>query len=198
MKNYFFKSLLVVVVAFAWACEGPTGPPGPTGPQGPPGFDGNPGPEAVVIEYEGVDFTEVNNYRVLLEFTDYHPYKSDAILVYALWDSKNLGNGEFKDIWRLLPQTAFLEEGILIYNYEHSFEGVELIMDANFDLSTADIGPNELDDWVIRLVFVPGYYLENGRNSSSVDFNDYEAVEKHYNLSDNPVKPQSLKRPVVK
>lgn len=195
MKNYFLKPILVIVIAFAWACEGPTGPPGPSGPQGPPGFDGEPGPEAVVIEYEGVDFTEANNYSVLLEFPDHQALRSDAILVYGLWE---YDNGDEKDIWRLWPQTAFLDAGILVYNYDHSFEDVELKLEANFDISAENLSPNELDDWVIRIVIVPGYNLNQARVKSGIDFSDYEAVKKHFNLPDNPVKPQSYKRPLVK
>lgn len=196
MKYSSIKLLPITLLTFLWACEGPTGPPGPSGPQGVPGYDGAPGPEAVVIEYEFIDFV-APDYSVLLEFPEYQPYRTDAILVYGLWETLTYDNGDYKEIWRLFPQTSFTDAGTLVYNYDHSYEDVELKLEANFDIGRANLGPRVLNDWVIRLVFVPGDYLPNGRTKSEVDFSDYEAVKKHFNLPDNPVRKQTLKRPDV-
>lgn len=185
MKASISSLLIAVIISFVGiACGeavGPVGPPGPEGPRGPRGPQGEPGSEAVVFEYENVDFLPPN-YNVFLDFPEYQALPSDAVLVYALWDIQKI-DGEIFEIWRLLPQTTFPSDGTLVYNFNHTDVDVELFLDANFTLSNSALGPDELDDWVIRIVIVPGQYVTNGR-TQAVDFNDYQAVKKHYNLPD--------------
>lgn len=159
------------------------GPPGPEGPRGPRGPQGEPGTEAVVIEYENVDFLPPN-YNVFLDFPDYQALPSDAVLVYALWDIQKV-EGEIFEVWRLLPQTTFPSDGTLVYNYNHTDVDVELFLNANFPIAHSGLGPDQLDDWVVRIVIVPGQYLSNGR-SEAVDFTDYQAVKKQFKLPDMP------------
>lgn len=191
--------ILLLLLVFAGACvgpEGPSGPPGPQGYRGPQGPQGLPGEEAMVIEYENVDFM-APDYNVFLNF-GYQTLSSDAVLVYALWGETETTDGEPLDIWRLLPQTTFQEDGLLIYNYEHTAVDVELFLEANFSVANSSLGPGELDDWVIRVVIVPGQYLDNGRTAFKVDVTDYQAVKEHYKLPDLPVRKQAYKRPEVK
>lgn len=199
MKPTYAKVIALMLLAVAGACmgpEGPSGPPGPQGHRGPQGPQGVPGEEAVVIEYENVDF-RAPDYSVLLPF-GYQTLPSDAVLVYAWWDEVQTTDGEWLDIWRLLPQTTFQEDGLLIYNYEHTAIDVELFLEANFRIAESSLGPGELDDWIIRVVIVPGQYLDNGRSGFKVDITDYHAVKEHYKLPDLPVRRQQHKRPEVK
>lgn len=179
-----FIAVIFSILGFACGeAVGPVGPPGPEGPRGPRGPQGEPGSEAVVFEFENVDFLPPN-YNVFLDFPDYQALPSDAVLVYALWDIQKV-DGEIFEIWRLLPQTTFPYDGTLVYNFNHTDVDVELFLDANFNISNSALGPNELDDWVIRIVIVPGQYLTNGR-TQAVDFSDYQAVKKHFSLPDMP------------
>lgn len=197
MKVTISTTLAVMLLAFTSACMAPEGPPGPQGlpgPQGPEGPAGRPGEEGVVIEYKEIDFEEPN-YNFFLEF-GYQTLRSDAVLVYALWGEETV-DGEFFEIWRLLPQTTFQEAGLLNYNYEHTHQDVELFLEADFSIADATLGPNVLEDWVIRVVIVPAQYID-GRSARKVDIHDYQAVKEFYNLPDKPVSKQSYKRPEIK
>lgn len=195
------SSLCVAVILsiLGFACGeavGPVGPPGPEGPRGPRGPQGEPGLEAVVFEYENVDFLPPT-YNVFLEFPEFQALPTDAVLVYALWDIQKV-DGEIFEVWRLLPQTTFPQDGTLVYNYNHTDVDVELFLDANFGISSSTLGPDQLDNWVMRIVIVPGQFLSNGR-TRAVDFSDYEAVKKQFNLPDMPARNSSVKhqRPEV-
>lgn len=196
MKPIISKVFAVMLLALAGACMGPEGPSGPPGPQGPRGPQGYPGEEAVVIEYENIDF-RAPDYNMFLEF-GYQTLHSDAVLVYALWDVTETTDGEPLDIWRLLPQTTFQEDGLLNYNYEHTAVDVELFLEADFNIAQSSLGPGELDDWVIRVVIVPGQYLSNGRSGFKVDVTNYQAVKEYYKLPDLPSPVKGYKRPEIK
>lgn len=196
MKPTYATIFALMLLAVAGACTGPEGPSGLPGPQGPRGPQGLPGEEAVVIEYEDVDF-RAPDYSVLLPF-GYQTLFSDAVLVYALWGETETTDGEWLDIWRLLPQNTFQDDGLLIYNYEHTSIDVELFLEADFRIADSNLGPGELDDWIIRVVIVPGQYAANARTGFKVDITDYQTVKEHYKLPDLPVRTQQLKRPYIK
>jgi len=91
------------------SCEGEPGPPGQDGVS----FLGN------VFEVEG-DFTSQNNYELFYEFpADFEMYESDIVLVYILWKVVEGNDGGTVDVWRPLPQSVVLNEGILQYNFDY-------------------------------------------------------------------------------
>lgn len=158
MKKLMFLMLLAVGVA----CEGPEGPMGPTGNDG----------EIIAskaFEIE-VDFTESNDYSHLEPY-GFNVLSSDVTLVYVLWDTEN-GN----DIWRLLPQQVFFQEGLMQYNYDFTNVDVNIFLDATFDLSA--LGSQWANDQVFRVVVVPADLV--GRPN----YADYEATMKRFKLSD--------------
>lgn len=158
MKKLMFLMLLVVSVA----CEGPMGP------EGLPGEDGEIiASKAFEIE---VDFNEANNFAHLEEY-GFNVLSSDVTLVYVLWDTEN-GN----DIWRLLPQQVFFQEGLMQYNYDFTNVDVNIFLDATFDLSA--LGSQWTNDQVFRVVVVPADLV--GRPN----YADYDATMKRFNLSD--------------
>jgi hypothetical protein len=160
MKKQF--SLLALGLALLFqACEGPMGLPGPPGPQGP---QGQPGINILGKVFEvDVDFTAANNYRANLEFpVPIEP--SDVVLVYIQWETFN-GNS----VWRLLPQTVFFEEGVLVYNFDFTRFDFTVFLETTFDPVTLD------NSWTrnqkIRTVVIPADFA-NGR----IDYTDYEGV----------------------
>lgn len=190
MKPTASSLTLLLLIALLGACEGPQGPPGPSGPQGPRGEQGQeglPAPEGVVFEWENIDF-QAPDYWAFLDFPDYEALPTDAVLVYYLYETvPDENTGEDIDIWRLLPQSVFLEQGELVYNFQHTFLDAEVFLQADFNISEANLGPEYLNDWVIRVVILPGQYLANARGGNSkIDFTNYVAVEKYFNLPDNP------------
>ncbi|MBX2913723.1 MAG: hypothetical protein KF856_00490 [Cyclobacteriaceae bacterium] len=157
------KLMFLLVLTVAVACEGPEGP------MGPPGDDGEIiASKAFEIE---VDFTAANNYAHLEEY-GFNVLASDVTLVYALWGTQN-----GKDIWRLLPQQVFFEEGLLQYNFDFTNVDVNIFLDATFPLSA--LRTEWTNDQVFRVVVVPADMV--GRPN----YADYEATMKRLNLSDS-------------
>ncbi len=157
------KLLFLMVLAVGVACEGPMGP------EGIPGEDGSIiASKAFEIE---VDFTPANNYAHLEPY-GFDVLASDVTLVYVLWDVKNN-----KDIWRLLPQQVFFEEGLMQYNFDFTDVDVNLFLDATFPLSMLD------SEWTInqvfRVVVVPADLV--GRTN----YADYDATMKRFNLNES-------------
>jgi hypothetical protein len=156
------KLLFLMVLALSVACEGPMGP------EGIPGEDGSIiASKAFEIE---VDFTEANDYSHLEPY-GFDVLSSDVTLVYVLWDVKNS-----KDIWRLLPQQVFFEEGLMQYNFDFTDVDVNIFLEATFPLPT--LGNQWTADQVFRVVVVPADLV--GR----VNYSNYNATMKTLKLTD--------------
>jgi len=150
------------------SCVGPEGPPGFDGRDGLNGLDGLDGADAPlskVIDIEG-DFTPENEYAILYEFPQtVEVFETDIVLVYLLWDQTEDSNGEAVDIWRLMPQTRLLDQGILQYNYDHTFLDVNLFLEADFDLGT--LAPGDTDAQVFRIAILPAEMAAGSRMDKS-------------------------------
>jgi hypothetical protein len=170
----FIPALLIL------ACEGPEGPPGP------PGFDGLDGADGVnilgqVFETEG-DFTPDNDYSLITEFPqNLEVFESDVVLVYILWDQTEDGNGDPVDIWRLLPQTRILDQGLLQYNFDHTFFDVSIFLESDFDLGT--LQPGDTENQIFRIAVLPADFLQG----SKMDVSDLRAVMASLNVSEKDI-----------
>jgi len=177
----FFPALLLSLLA----CEGEVGPPGPQGLQGPPGEPGV-SVESAVFEIE-TDFVAEGNYGVLVPFqdvTDVAVLPSDVVLVYQLVAVIEDSNGDPLDIWRLLPQTVFLEEGTFQYNYEFTQIDVDIFLEGPSDL-LAILGNEFTQDLIFRVVIIPGFFADP---DARYDFSDYDAVIQQFGIDDSRVK----------
>lgn len=170
-----FSFYIMFILAFSmFSCkEYVEGPQGPAGRDGLNGIDGKDGEEAFVLEYE-VDFVGPD-YSVLINFPDdFYPLSSDVVQVYLLWEVE-----EEVDIWRPLPQTIFTNDGLFQYNYDFTFDNVKLFLDAEFPISS--MGAGYLLDQIMRIVVIPGQFLEDAR--MDLDLSDYDEVARRFNLN---------------
>ena len=167
MKKYYLLLCIIGALGFQ-ACEGPQGPPGIDGMDGTPGVDGEDGIDgglflSSVLE-TSINFTEENEYRAgfLFEIPE-----ADNLLIYLALEVDE----EENVVWMPLPQTFFVGEGMVIYNYYFTREYFSIFLNTTVAASelTADFTENQ----VFRVVVVPGQYLEE---AARVDFNDYHAV----------------------
>ena len=109
-------------------------------------------------------------------------YSSDMILVYHLYE---VDNGA--DVWRLMPQTYFFPGGgELDYNFDFTRFDVKIFLDANFEIATLPSAWTQ--NQTFRIVIIPGYF--SGKRANAVDFNDYDATLKAYNI--DPTKIRKL------
>ncbi len=155
---------------FMISCEGPEGPPGFDGLDGLDGLDGQDGVNILgtVLEIEG-DFTEANEFSIFYEFPQtVEVFESDIVLVYLLWDQTEDNNGEAVDIWRLLPQTRILDQGLLQYNFDHTFLDVSVFLESDFDLTT--LLPGDTENQVFRIAIMPAEFGQGGKmDTSNID-----------------------------
>lgn len=176
------KILFAAVVTLAlFSCEGPVGPPGP------PGFDGLDGQDGInilgtVLEIQGT-FEPSNDYSIFYEFpSSVEVFESDAVLVYLLWDQVDDANGgDPIDVWRLLPQTRILDQGLLQYNYDHTFLDVNIFLESDFDLT--ELQPGDTDDQVFRIVVVPAEFAKD----TTIDLTNFNEVMTNLELNTNDI-----------
>lgn len=170
MKKILTLFAVIGLVAFS-SCEGPEGPQGPEGPEGAPGYVNE-------IFEVNVNFTSGNNYSTTFPLNPVIA-QTDNLLVYELVNTTNN-----IDTWALLPQLYYLNGGSAQYNYDFSFDQFTIFIDASFALNTL---PSAFtSNKVFRVVIIPGAVYSKSANS--VDYSDYNAVIKKYNIDDSNVK----------
>lgn len=158
--------ILVFALAVLASCEGEPGPPGRDG------LDGQDGESFLgsVFEIEG-DFSSQNDYTLYFPFpSNVTVYDTDVVLVYILWEIAEDNSGNPIDVWRLLPQTVVLDEGVLQYNYDHTFVDVQVFLEGTIDFNT--LLPAESQDQVFRIVVFPADFLAQ----KNVDISEYNLL----------------------
>lgn len=172
MKTIAGIFFLAAVLIFS-GCEEIPGPPGPPGEDG-ASLIGS------VFERSG-DFTPGNDYQLYFEFPgNIEVYESDVVLVYILWDQVTDNNGDPLDVWRLLPQTVVLDEGVLQYNYDYTFADVQIFLEGTIDFNT--LLPAETDNQIFRIVILPADLVAQ---NSDLEIDDYNRLMKSLNIDPN-------------
>jgi len=210
MKRLLQFIMLFFAIAFVQACEGPEGEVGPqgeqgeTGPAGPTGPAGTPG-TAQVFEFQ-YPFNAETGYGLYGSWDEIATAlkidnsltvgDNDAVLVYTF----NGPDDEENDTWTPLPQTFFVNEGLLQLTFSHSNTFLEILMQASFDLTNITTYDGT---YSFRVVIIPGLKLRtaNGKIITSkpdltkypVDFSNYEEVVKYFNLPATQSKLLKLK-----
>ncbi|MGB5188565.1 collagen-like protein [Robiginitalea sp.] len=179
MKN--LRRFFTVIIAFIslLSCEGPAGPPGPPGFDG---FDGQDGVNILGTVYDIVgDFTPSNDYSLFSVFAEDVPglevFETDVVLVYILWDQIDDPTGPI-DIWRLLPQTLLLQQGILQYNYDFTFEDVSIFLESDFNLGF--LGPGDTNNQVFRIAILPA----DGAGKRNLDTSNIQEVMEYLQVTE--------------
>ncbi|WP_341224655.1 hypothetical protein [uncultured Arcticibacterium sp.] len=175
-KLLFIASALVIGFS---SCRGPAGYDGLDGAPGPAGQDGG---LVYASAFELIlDFTPANGFEHVEPY-GFDVYPADVVLVYIKWDDDDV----LGPIWRPLNQTAYLDQGILTYEYDFGTndnditEGnVRLYLGGNIaDFSTLDGA--YLNDQLFRVVVVPAEFLETARLKSK----SYEDVTAAFGIEE--------------
>lgn len=161
----------ILVIVLTLSCEGPPGFDGRDGFDGLDGLDGQDGINILgkVLEVEGT-FEDANDYSIFFEFPqDVEVFESDLVLVYILFEqTDDPDGGDPIDVWRLLPQTRILDQGLLQYNYDHTFFDVSIFLESDFDLSTLPAG--DTDNQIFRIAVVPAEFgVDNTIDTSNLN-----------------------------
>ena len=155
MKKFTVIILLFATV-FILSCEGPMGPPGEDGTS----------LLGTIFELEG-DFKASNNYELYFDFPQsFKIYDTDVVLVYILWDVVNV-NGKNTDVWRLLPQTIVLDEGVIQYNFDYTVNDVKIFLETTIPLNK--LLPAETQDQVFRIAVLPADFIATKKSAEISD-----------------------------
>jgi hypothetical protein len=131
-----------------------------------------------VFQYNNVNFTSGNGYRVLLTFP-HSIFNSDMVLVY-----RRTGNTSSGAVWKLLPETYYFDDGTLDFGYRNDFTrfDAEVVL---FGYDLPNLSSAFRLNQTFRVVVIPAFF--GNRTANSVDFKDYEAVINYYGIDDKNV-----------
>ncbi len=169
--------ILAAVMTLLAACEGIPGRDGLDG------IDGKDGVNLLgsVFEIEG-DFTAANDWTLYFAFPNtIKVFESDVVLVYLLWETVTGSDNKPMDVWRLLPQTIVLDEGILQYNYDFTLADVQVFLGGTVDFNT--LLPAESQDQVFRIVVLPADFAIN----NSLDVSNYNLIMKSLGVPEDRI-----------
>lgn len=128
-----------------------------------------------VFEYTNVDFLP-NDYSVVLTYP-HSIFTSDMVLVYRL-----SGTFQGEDVWKLLPETYYFDDGTLDLRYDFDFTRFDSEVHLEgFDL--ANVSNAYKLDQILRVVVIPAAFGKNG-----VDYKDYKAVVKAFHIDESKIK----------
>lgn len=155
MKKISFIIILLASVLIQ-SCEGPVGPPGEDGTS----------LIGTVFEMEG-DFKASNNYELFFDFPqNFEIYNTDVALVYILWEVATV-NGNQTDVWRLLPQTVILDDGILQYNFDYTVNDVRIFLEGTTNFN--NLLPAETDNQIFRIAVLPADFVASKKSAEISD-----------------------------
>ncbi|HDZ14311.1 hypothetical protein LCGC14_0789380 [marine sediment metagenome] len=190
------KNVGIVLGAFLTlvlvSCQGDQGPPGFDGLDGLDGIDGEAGIQAQVFEVEGVNFDYIvadNLYESILTFTDFTSFEvlpNDAVLVYQFDRTVDFEDGGSENVWNLIPQSFFLDQGTIQFISGHTSKDVEILISGNFNLSNLD--PGFTDNQIFRIAIVPGVAA-----TSKMDKSNMAAVMSSLGLTEKDVQKIRVK-----
>jgi N-methylhydantoinase B/oxoprolinase/acetone carboxylase alpha subunit len=111
--------------------------------------------------------------------SQYGMLDSDKVLVYRL---KYVDQGN--DVWQQIPTKIYLSNGNEVdYDFDFTKNDVQIYVNGTYNVTTT---PEYYNNQTFRLVLVPAGFLNKG-TAPKVDYSDYNAVIKYYNIDDSKV-----------
>ncbi len=165
--------VLGMAVAILFACEGPIGPVGPPGQDG---IDGENGFNFLgeVFELEG-SFSQAGNFGIVGEY-GFEILPSDKVLIYRL----DFVDEDGFDVWRALPQTVYLTEGIFTYAYNFTTIDYSIFLESNFDLNGLET--SWTDNQVFRVLILPADFTD-----ARIDYTNHDALIEYLDINTDDI-----------
>ena len=158
MKNLFYLGAAIALAA----CTGPEGP------QGPPGA----ALFTQVIELDA-DFRASNGYEVYYEFPpSIEVFEADLIMVYLAYETVSSPQGT-QDVWRALPLTLITDQGLLQYQFDHTFTDLRLFVEATYDLRLATSA--DLENQRFKIAIIPAEFAQGTQGLTELTDADFTA-----------------------
>ena len=124
-----------------------------------------------------VNFLPGAEYSILVDLN--LQYTSDVVLVYRQVGTGGTGN----PIWQLVPHTLYPAQGEVDYVSNFDTEFAEIYVQANYDLALTPVYTQ--NQW-FKIVIIPAN--DFSERVATVDYSDYEAVIKMYNIKEADTK----------
>lgn len=165
--------VLGMAVAILFACEGPIGPVGPPGQDG---IDGENGFNFVgeVFELEG-SFSQQGDFGLFAEY-GFEILPSDKVLIYRL----DFVDDDGFDVWRALPQTVYLKEGIFTYAFNFTTIDYSIFLESNLNLNNLDTFWKE--NQVFRVLILPANFSE-----ARIDYTNHDALIEYLDINTDDI-----------
>lgn len=181
MKKFITLLFVSVFVFTSCSDDGQIGPPGPPGPPGEDGLIGT------VVDIEG-DFTENNDFSLLVDFNEagIEVFETDAVLVYLKTGEDGEAGGSPVEVFRMLPQTYFIGDEILQYNYDFTFFEAVIFLDGTVDFTTLDDSLTQ--NQVLRVVVVPADFA----STSGLDMTNMNEILNALNIDSGNVSKTNI------
>lgn len=170
MKKFLPILLLAFVSLFIFSCDN--------------NDDNHVDSDTVAVMKDATGTFTANDFTLIM---DINIQSTDVVLVY-----RKIGN-----FWQIIPKTYYLDNvqnlptgRELDYNFDFSTKEVRIKTTANFNQST-QITAAEVNQYLanqtFRVVLVPANPTGQHSKKAPVDYSDYNAVVKYYNLNDSNV-----------
>lgn len=128
-----------------------------------------------VFEYTNINFLP-NDYSVVLTYP-HSILSSDMVLVYRL-----SGSFQGEDIWKLLPETYYFDDGTLDLRYDFDFTRFDSEVHLEgYDL--AGVSDSYKLNQIVRVLVIPANFGKN----NTINYKDYNAVIKAYNIDESKI-----------
>ena len=125
--------------------------------------------------------SKINAYAISRTFNQAIP-ASDVVLVYR----KSSTTSDGRTVWKLIPQTLYLNEGELDYSFDFTTKDVYITADGTMDFKTQSnaFWNANLNNQTFRIVIVPASFGKN----TNVNYEDYNSVISYYNVNEAKIK----------
>ncbi|MGO4911823.1 collagen-like protein [Leeuwenhoekiella sp. W20_SRS_FM14] len=159
-----------------------------SGSDGRDGIDGLDGINTLsaVFEVTGINYVydSANNEWFTqnpIPFDGIEVLEGDAVLVYLADGTVTASDGQSTDLWKLMPITFFDTSGEFQYEFNYTFDSVELNIVGNFDLST--LNNAAVSNQKVRIVVIPAEYAQDFNGN----FSNYNEVMSTLELKESDI-----------
>lgn len=106
---------------------------------------------------------------------DFQPREDDLVIVYL---QNGIDTANNLPLWDALPRTFFLDDEPIVYNFNYSVGGVEILIDSGNGFDKTSIPNNFTDNQLFRIAVLPGQFSVSGKILNSEDLS-FETVSKN-------------------
>lgn len=112
--------------------------------------------------------SDTNNWSVIINYpTNFQSFEDDLVLVYL---QNGIDEANNLPLWDALPRTFFLNDEPIVYNFNYSVGGVEIIIDSGSGFDQRSIPANFTNNQLFRIAVLPGQFNNSAKILDNSDF----------------------------